>query len=165
MSSPASLPSPRIENSPGFLAAGFKQRYTLDTRKDIPALWQRLVPYLGSTPARVGHIAYGFCLNRIDSPLSFEYMAAFAVSSTENLPSGFDHVSVPPMRFAVFAHTGHVSQISQTIDAIMHWLPTSGHRPIAIAKYVPYLIERYGEKFDPIKEMGDIEIRIPISAD
>jgi AraC family transcriptional regulator len=164
MSSPAPLLSPRLENAPAFLAAGFKQRYTLDTRKDIPLLWQRLVPYMGSIPSRLGRIDYGFCLNRTGPATNFDYMAAFEVSSTENLPAGFDQVSVPAMRLAVFPHTGHVAQICDTVDAIMNWLPNSGFRPVEAGKDVPYLIERYGEKFDPVKGMGDIEIRIPISA-
>jgi AraC family transcriptional regulator len=65
----------------------------------------------------------------------------------------------------VFPHHEHVSKISNTVDAIWRgWLPTSGYAPIQANSDVPYMFERYGEKFNPETGMGDTEIWIPLQA-
>ncbi|HEY4783489.1 MAG TPA: hypothetical protein VIH54_16855, partial [Chthoniobacterales bacterium] len=59
------LKTPRFEDGKLLLIAGLRERLTDDT-ENIPALWQRFVPYIGNVPRQVGHIAYGVSLFKAD---------------------------------------------------------------------------------------------------
>jgi AraC family transcriptional regulator len=157
------LEEPRLEHGRPMLIAGIKQRFTGATKKNIPALWQEFMPHIGNVPGQVGHVTYGLCLNMVAAPFSFDYMAGVAVPGNSSLPNGFNFVSVPAMRYAIFPHRGHVMNLPNTIDAIWNkWLPSSGQAFAQVGRDVPYMWERYGEAFDPVKMMGDIELWIPI---
>jgi AraC family transcriptional regulator len=168
----SSKPSPapqiqpsRFEDHRPLRIAGLKQRYTGETKNTIPALWDRFVPYLGKIPGQAGDVAYGLCSNLQTAPFSFDYLAGVEVAGNVKLPEGFSHVDIPALRYAVFPHHEHVSKISNTVDAIWRgWLPTSGYAPIQANSDVPYMFERYGEKFNPETGMGDTEIWIPLQA-
>ena len=70
-------------------------------------------------------------------------------------------ISVPARRYAVFAHRGPVSTVTETFDAIWHtWLPKSGLE----IDGPPQITEVYGESFDPKTGTGGFEIWIAIKA-
>jgi AraC family transcriptional regulator len=162
----SSLPqpeAPRFENGRALIVAGMKERFNAETMKNIPGLWQRFAPNIGRIPGQVGHVAYGLCSNLVPSPLGFDYMAGVEVSSAAGLPEGFARVHIPEFRYAIFAHREHLSSLKKTIDGIWgKWLPASGEKPARVGRDEPYMLERYGEGFDPVKGMGDIELRIPL---
>jgi AraC family transcriptional regulator len=166
----SSKPSPvpqiqpsRFEDSKPLRIVGLKQHCTADTMKTIPALWQRFIPNFGKVPGQVGHVAYGVCSNFQPNPISFDYLAGVEVSGNQNLPEGFSPADIPALRYAIFPHYENVSAIPKTVDAIFHnWFPTSGHAHIQGKSDLPYMLERYGEKFNPQTGTGDIEIWIPM---
>jgi AraC family transcriptional regulator len=49
------LETPRFEDGKPLLIAGLRERLT-DNADNIPALWQRFVPYIGNVPGQLGHI-------------------------------------------------------------------------------------------------------------
>jgi AraC family transcriptional regulator len=70
---------------------------------------------------------------------------------------------IPANEYAVFAHDGHVSVLRNTFDsAVNDWLPASDFEMGRTGNGEPYVLERYGEKFDPMTGTGDIEIWIPV---
>jgi AraC family transcriptional regulator len=57
------LGPPRIESHGAIAIAGFGARFTGEDKAGIPALWQRLHPYLGNVPGQIGTAAYGLMTN------------------------------------------------------------------------------------------------------
>ena len=95
--------------------------------------------------------------------MPFTYWTGVEVSSGADLLSEFTTADVPALRYAIFPHEGHISKIRDTIDAIWNkWLPTSGHAPVTGKRDLPYMLERYGEGYDPQKGIGDVELWIPV---
>jgi len=159
------LVAPRFASAGPLRFAGLHQHYTSDM-SGIAAQWQQFGPHIGNVPGQVGRVAYGVWYNAQPSPFAIDHLCAVEVSSSENLPSGLTALRVPPRRYAVFAHQGHISTISRTVDAIFHsWLPASGYEHASspgAADDALAFYERYGENFDPRSGEGDIEIWIPI---
>lgn len=157
------LEPPRFEDGPPLLVAGLRERYAPENLGNIPAQWQRLMPYMDA-PMRVGQAAYGLCFNTCRTH-GVEYMCGFEVASTEALPGELGTVSIPAQHYAVFPHRGHVSMLPGTLDAIgRKWLPQSGCEVIPGHGEAPDFFERYSEEFDPATGMGGIEVWIPIKA-
>ena len=148
----------RFEDRAAMILAGLKERYTFENMGEIPAQWGRFAPQIDTLPGKVGRDEYGVIVNTPEGN-GFDYLAAVEVSDTSGLPDGFTHVEVPPQRYAVFPHPGHVSTLCETIDAAFSkWLPGSGYE----ATGAPDLLEHYGENFDPEIGAGDMEIWLPV---
>ncbi len=156
------LQKPSCYDSKARVVAGLKGRFTGSDVKNISALWLRFGPLIGEIVGQVGPIAYGLCSNMISTPFSFEYMAGVELSSPSGLPADFCAISIPAMRYAVFTHHGLVSNLPMTIDAIYRrWLPNSVRTFLQTIPDLPYMIERYDERFDHRTGSGDVELWIP----
>ena len=151
------LGAPRFENGREMLIAGLNASYTLATRGEIPAQWERFAPAIGKVTGQIGENAYGVCWNS-QPECAFDYLAGVEVSQVTGLPSDFTHVKLAARRYAVFTHSKHVSKVVDTLDAIWSkWLPESGFKPSAAPCF-----ERYTSEFNPETGFGGTEIWIPI---
>jgi AraC family transcriptional regulator len=140
--------------------AGLREHYTPASLDGIPALWQRLVAF-GRLPGRVGSIDYAAVFLQPDG---CDYVAGFEVADSAGLPEEFECVKIPARKYAVFFHNEHVARVRNTFDAIMRiWLPASGLRIANTADARAYVLERYGEGFDPRSGMGDIQLWVPVT--
>src|ERR1700740_445300 len=81
----------RLENGKPLLIAGLNERYTWESSKAIPAHWQRLVPYLGTIPRRVGRTTFGVSYNGDDEG-NFDYIAGTEVTDFSALPTAFSRL-------------------------------------------------------------------------
>lgn len=143
--------------------AGLRGRFTDETRQKIPALWTRFAQHLGRVPAQVGKAAYGVCWCTEGG--GFDYLAGMEVSRMEGLPSDFEVISLPAQMYAVFSHRGHVSTLCQTLEAIhREWEPFAGETKVVAKGVASAFFERYGETFDPVTGMGELEIWVPIKS-
>ncbi len=150
--------TPRFENGRKMLIAGLSGRFGNHNRDQIPALWMRWGPkYFGQTPGQVDRKSYGVCTNTDDKG-NLDYCAGVEVASFDGLPTELTQLTIAPHRYAVFAHTGHVSTISSTwMNIFDKWLPKSGCAPMPAASF-----ECYDEAFDPAVAVGHVEIWIPV---
>ncbi|WP_166359848.1 GyrI-like domain-containing protein [Pseudomonas akapageensis] len=147
----------RIENGTSFTIAGMGERFTLQSKSGIPALWDKFVPYIGKVSAQMGAQTYGVCCNP-DGKGSFEYIAGVRVSTTQGLPEHFRAIVIEPQRYAVFEHRGHISSIGETFEAIgKDWLPNSGEQAADAPEF-----ERYSADFNPDTGSGTVEIWLPL---
>jgi AraC family transcriptional regulator len=154
------LSAPTFQQGPDLLVAGLNESYSKDTRTKIPQQWQRLAPHLGNMPFQVGPDAYGVS-HGCGPDRRFQYMAGVAVRSPQGLPEGFTTLKVDARRYAVFAHTGHVSALPATFDAIFSkWAPDCG---LAVDHAAP-CFERYTPEFDACTGLGGMEVWIPLKA-
>ena len=157
----AAVEPPRFENGKTLLVAGMRQHYAPQNMKELPELWQRFAPHIGSIPGQVGLAAYGLCFNA-NSPDGMDYMTAVEVRSASGLPADFQVTTVPAQKFAVFSHRGHVSKLFETLSAIDKWIFTSGLRVAPATAEAPSFFERYSEEFNPQTGMGGMEVWVPI---
>ncbi|MGE0104438.1 MAG: GyrI-like domain-containing protein [Blastocatellales bacterium] len=146
----------RFETGPSILLAGLRRWHSFQLAgKDIPGQWEEfntLRPLQGET----GKASYGaVCASRENE---FEYMCAVEVTSFDGLPDNIGRMRVPEQRYAVFTHSGHVSSIRATWDAIWsQWLPNSGFKPASTPDF-----ELYDDRYDPLTGNGIVEIWFPV---
>jgi AraC family transcriptional regulator len=153
------LAPPRFVDGKLLLIAGVGERYDCAGSAGIPAQWQRFLPHFGRVPGQIGKVAYGVCCNGDDDG-NFDYICGVEVPDFSRLPPEFSRVRIPPQRYAVFTHKGHISTIRGTWNAIWnHWMATSGHERADAPDF-----ERYGENFDSVTGYGGLEIWIPVRA-
>jgi AraC family transcriptional regulator len=155
----ALVPEPdRWEKKPARLFAGLIRNYTFVERDGIPAHWQDFAPYIGKVPNQKGTDSYGICATI--SGEAFDYITAVEVSSVSALPTTFTTLEIPAQHYAVFVHAGHISTITQTIDAVWRkWLPASGLQAAPSPCY-----ERYTAEFNPETGFGGTELWVPIQS-
>jgi predicted transcriptional regulator YdeE len=147
----------RFEAGRDLQIAGLNAGYTNETRSNIPAQWHSFAPHIGKVPGQMGSSSYGVCWNTKPDG-SFSYLAGVEIGESAKLPAVFERVALPPRRYAVFTHAGHVSSLPQTIDTIWtRWAPECG---LKIAKAPCF--ERYTDQFNPDSGTGGMEIWIPL---
>lgn len=156
------LPAPTFVDLGPLHLVGIRASYDFQSRHAIPVLWQSFVPHIGHIPDAAGPEGYGACLSQDgrDPEEGFDYMAASAVTSRDEVPEGLVAISLPARRYAVFAHNDHISTIGATCGAIFA-------EAIPTLNLVPdddrlILLERYGKGFDPLAGRGDISVMIPL---
>jgi AraC family transcriptional regulator len=153
------LKPPVLEIRKQFFVAGLKERYSPATIGNIPALWQRLLPHFKNIPDQVGYAAYGLVWNLNEG---FDYMAGAEVSKIA-VSSDLIQVSIPTLKYAMFSHRGHVSELKTFMMLIgQQWLPSWGQALANGSGEVPNAIEYYGKDFDPKTGSGTTEIWIPV---
>lgn len=150
------LNKPTFENRPEVRVAGLNQCYTLETRVGIPQQWDRFVCRAIEIPGLNRTTFYGVSWNA-QSDSSFDYLAGVEVNAAA-LPADFITLTLTARRYAVFAHTAHVSAMPKAMDTIWtQWVPESGLKTAAAPCF-----ERYTAEFDPQTGMGGMEICIPL---
>lgn len=151
------LETPRFENGREFNVAGFNEKYTGDTRMNIPKQWDRFAPQLGKVPGQVDQTAYGVCWNFTPN-CGFDYLTGVEVAGSTKLPAEFKTIKLMPHRYIVFTHKGHISSLPNTLTTIhKQWEPDCGLK-LAQAP----MFERYTDKFDPKTGTGEVEIWVPL---
>jgi AraC family transcriptional regulator len=153
--------APRIESRDVILIAGSQRHYTMQNLNELPSQWESL-PF-GKIPGQIGHAAYGVVFDGKENKCDFDYLAGVAVSGFDGIAPEFARMSVPAQKYAMFAHRAHVSKLKQTIDAIVkNWLPNAKDIVATPAAGQPWMIEFYGQDFDPKTGMGTMEVWFPV---
>jgi AraC family transcriptional regulator len=148
----------RMVERDALLIFGLSQLYTPQSIGGIPSQWDRFLPHFGHIPTQVDKVAYGVICSTDDAG-NFDYICGVEVSEFPSHPGEFARLRIPPQNYAVFLHTGHISNIGATCSAIWNQgLPDSGCK----AADSPWF-ERYGEEFDGRTGLGGLEIWIPIT--
>lgn len=151
------LAAPTFQDAPALVIAGLNRNYTPQTRSAIAKQWECFVPQTASIPALDATMSYGVCWNT-KPDCSFDYLTGVQVSSAAGLPAELAAVTLNALRYAVFAHTGHISAIGQTIDTVWSkWAPECG---LKLAQAPCF--ERYTPEFNPQTGLGGTELWIPL---
>ena len=149
----------RFDRRDAIRFVGLRESHCSCGDNGVPAQWLRFAPHIGHIPGEIAGMAYSICLPISGDSDRFDYMAAVAVSGPALPPMGLTVFELPALRYAVFEHLRHISQIPDTIGAIRtEWLPGAG----VTVRSSPAFIECYGEAFDPFTGQGGIEIWVPL---
>lgn len=155
---------PRITQSQTMKVAGLRkhQLFGETMSSGLAAQWREFAPLMPAVPHATGRTAYGLCFEDKDKS-GFDYVTAVEVAGYDQLSPPLSGATIPAGTYAAFAHRGHVSTLSDTVQQAWDWLPTSGRRHAHASGEALAFIERYGTAFDPQTGFGDIEVWIPVS--
>jgi AraC family transcriptional regulator len=154
----ADLRPPQFVQGDEIIAVGLAQRHPFGNPRGIPVQWQTFMATMyADIPDKRDSIPISIS-GGMDDDGNFEYICAAEVTKFGKTPHGLIEVTLPPQRYAVFAHSRHASEIGATYNAIWNdWLPASGER----AANAP-CIERHLPTFNTQTGMGGVEIWIPV---
>ena len=151
------LPDPEIVTAPVQSFVGLSERFTMDTRHTIPALYERFFQAQFCPEHGLCGALYGLSYNA--SAEGFDYAVAVRVSDKGALPEGACRLSAPAGPYAVFRHRGPVTEIPAMFDAIFsQWLPASGRSPAPGPVF-----ERYPDDPDCEDGVMKYEIWVPLA--
>ncbi|MFA0811076.1 GyrI-like domain-containing protein [Microbulbifer epialgicus] len=128
-----------------------------------PEMWEVLRSNYLEAPDRINDpVSYGIdtYTKEMQSKGKWFYMAAFQVSSFENLPMQMSAKLLPENEYAVFEYKGAISpKLGNLFQSIYkEWLPQSGY-----VQAGPYDLERYDQRFlGPQNPDSILEILIPV---
>lgn len=146
---------PELRDRGAFRVVGLSTQCTFENTSAIPALWQSANAREGEVVGAIPGAAYGVCCD-FDETGHFRYLAG--VEATEKT-EGMDFVDIPANRYAVFTHSGHISDISKTIYTIWNKsLPDAGLEPVKAPDF-----EVYDRRFDPETGRGVVEVWVPVA--
>lgn len=154
---PLPLAPPRLVDSDALLIFGLGQQYQCQSNAGIPSQWNAFLPHFGQIQGQLGNVAFGVICNWDDAG-SYDYICGVQVPEFPAHPPEFTRLRIPPARYAVFEHPGHVSAIAATWKAV--W-----ERGLADAGYQASdgpALERYGEEFNGQTGLGGMELWVPV---
>lgn len=158
MTDDVSLPEPEFKEMPERNVVALARSFTMETRSEIPALWQEYWSAGWELPGEIEPAQYGVSFS-VTPDGAFRYAVGVQVEPTPGtLPDAACIVTLSAGRYAVFRNTGGVQQIPETFDAIFsRWLPSSGESQREGAVY-----ERYPYDENSTPESMVYEIWVPI---
>lgn len=146
--------APRKQELPAFRVVGLGTDCSFTQTGAIPALWQSFMAREGEVVGAVPGAAYGVCCMG-DEAGNFRYIAG--VAATGSAP-GMEHIDLPAQLYAVFTHSGHISDLPKTVYTI--WNKALPELGLEAAKAADF--ERYDQRFDGRAGRGEVEIWVPI---
>lgn len=117
---------PKIVERPAFTIVGMRY-YGKNQNKEIPKMWEEVIPRFGEIPQTGPRISYGYCSMEVAADGSFEYIAGLETAETPVVPEGMLARLVPAQKYAVFVHRGELKGLPQTWKNIQEvWMPAAG---------------------------------------
>lgn len=145
---------PEMRERGTFRVVGLSGTFSAENTGTIPGLWRSFNEVAAEIADAVQGAAYGVCYGADESG-QFRYLAGFEASGKAG---GMDFVDIPAGRYAVFRHSGHISDIGRTVYTIWNKsLPELGLEPAKAPDF-----ELYDDRFDPRIGRGAVEIWIPV---
>lgn len=149
-------PPPAYRELDAQRVVGLAMECTPENRMEIPQLWGRFAPSIGSIPGQQGSVTYGVCLPRGDG--NFGYVAGVGVDTGSEVPSHMVAVEIPAGRYAIFTHQGSLDFLSDTVDHVFGtWAEQTGELIVGAPDF-----ERYDDRFDPVTATGVMEYCVPV---
>jgi AraC family transcriptional regulator len=119
----------QLETRPAFRVAGLVGEFTLETRANIPLLWDKLLPHFAHS---TNGTSYGVCWDA--SPgAPFKYMAAIEIAMDGAAPAALETKIVPAQTYLVFDQAItpaplHPQMSAATSEIWDRLLPASGKK-------------------------------------
>lgn len=148
---------PELKDKDAFAVIGLGIQCTFENTNAIPALWQAFNAREREVSTASTCAAYGVCHSG-DNEGRFRYLAGVAVPGGTQIPEGMERVLVPAGRYAVFCHTGHISEYGNTVYTI--WNKSISDLGLTTRQAPDF--EVYDSRFDAKTGRGTVEIWIPV---
>ena len=153
------LPDPEFTEMPEQRLVALSRQFTLETRTDIPAMWNDFWSRDWDLPGEQEAAAYGVSYGMTPDG-HFSYAVGLLFKPTpENIPADACYVDLSAGQYAVFRQQGPVTEIPLMFDTIFStWLPHSGCQPREAAVF-----ERYPFSDEASAENMSYEIWVPVT--
>lgn len=153
------VPTPEFLEAPERCLVALSREYTLDTRHEIPALWNDFWSRDWQFSGVEEQAAFGASY-KANPDGSFSYAAGRNIDPTpEQLPEGACRVILSAGRYAVFRNKGPIAELPQLFDAIFNqWLASSSETQREGAVF-----ERYPYEDSASIECMNYEIWLPVA--
>lgn len=148
----------RFLDAPAMRFAGQGRRYRFSEIRELPRLWAEFGAHLGHIPGAIEGAAWGISYDTVLDGDGFDYLAAVEVTPGTSIPGDFKTYDCPALRYAIFEHAGHVSEMNRTMQGVMGWMQTPG----VVHAEPGVILERYGREFDVMKGVGGMEVWVPV---
>ena len=144
-----------------FTVGGVSAHFSDDTKHQIPALWDKLVPKLPIAGQR-GFRTYGVCWGGLASDGSFRYMAGVEVAPDAKLPDGLELWPVPEQTYLVFRQTLDGGELHPQMRAATQaiWSKLLPEAKYKLANGPDF--EDYSEDFTPTKKGATVDYYVPV---
>ena len=153
------LPDPLFVEAAERRLVALTREFTMDTRTDIPPMWNEFWSREWNLPGDQEPAAYGVSYNMRDAG-RFDYAIGLLFDPVpESIPDDCSIVTIPAGYYAVFSQQGPVTDIPTMFDSIFsHWLPNSGH-----SQSHGMVFERYPFDDNASPENMAYEIWLPVT--
>ena len=153
------LPQPEFQDAPERKLVGLSRDFTMQTRSEIPQLWNDFWSRKWDLPGNVDKACYGVSY-AAQQDGRFSYAVALPAEPVpETLPEGACLVTLSAGRYAVFGKRGAAQEIPELFDAIFtRWLPQSGEKQREGAVF-----ERYPNEEQATPDAMFFEVWVPIA--
>jgi len=148
--------APTLTDRDAFTVVGPSIRCTFEDTSEIPTLWRKFnerEDEVADTP----NAAYGVCFAGDDK--GFSYLAGMEPSPGKAIPDGMQSLAIPAQKYAVFTHSGHISDLPKTVYSI--WNKALADAGLTPAKGPDF--ELYDTRFNVETGRGDVDIWIPVA--
>jgi AraC family transcriptional regulator len=157
MQSMRTLLPPKIEVMPDRRIVGLSRRYTMETRRAIPAQWGDYNEAGFEIDGAVPDAWYGVCTSSGPGG-DFDYLCG-QEAPRGAVPKGWSAVVLPAGRWARFVEPGHISRMDAVWSEIFgQWMGQEGLAP----REGPF-VEFYPLSFDGMTGEGGFEIWMPVA--
>ena len=143
--------TPRFADHAALRVVGRARRYTFAETARVPELWREVVPEMFDRMRGVETFGVSY---DIDAD-GFSYLVGVADAGRFDT-DGYDHVTLPAGRHAVFDHPGDVSTIPRTWEAAF----AGGGGAYTVGDGPKF--ERYVPDYDPSRS-GGVSIWLPLA--
>ena|SRR5688500_9307262 len=149
----------RYEDGRPMLLAGIRQHHGFtEAVNTIPEQWKGFHA-LEKIPGQIEGVAYGVICGHDAAAGTFEYMCGIEVESFDALPTEVGRIRIHAQHYAVFLHSGHISDIRITCQRIWNeWLPNSSYQSANKPDF-----EKYDHRFNRGTKSGEVEFWLSIA--
>lgn len=125
--------------------------------------WRDLLPAVFKFPALLPPLGYGVGFHFEPAADTLEFFCGFVLRSTARVPEGLHCVEIPEITCAVFRHSGPLSRLRHTLDAIFGTaLPLAGLHRLDAAGDVPSFVLRSRPSLNPLTGFGGVDVLVPV---
>jgi predicted transcriptional regulator YdeE len=129
----------------------------------VAAQWRDLLGAAFKIPARLPPLGFGAGLHFEPGADTLEFFCGFVLRSTARAPEGLQSVVIPEITCAVFRHSGEISRLRHTLDAIFGTaLSLAGLHRLDLASDIPSFVLRSRLSFDPLTGFGGVDVLVPL---
>jgi AraC family transcriptional regulator len=119
------LPNPELVLSREKLIVGLAGDYTMETRDQIPKLYEQFFAIKDGIKHKVSDVLYGISMDPTPDG-SFRYGVGIEVEEAEDIPEGTCEMTLVEGDYVVFSQRTAMSELPERFDAVFsEWLPAS----------------------------------------
>ena len=151
------LTPPRFETMEARQIVGLTARYSFETNGGIPSQWVDFITRAETAGLPLSGQSFGACHDMAEDG-TISYLAGVEATGGK-VPAGFERITIPAGRYAVFTHHGPAATLRDTVAAIWNsYLPQADFRTTGAPDF-----ELYPAGYDPTDPNGRVEVWVPVA--